>query len=199
LEQNVGQADPSIGYLLRAGSMKVGLGAGELTYVLTGPSVLTDAGSVAWRPSNPEQSAAGGGGFGWTVRQELVGASKAMPNGTVGSPTTVSYFRGGPEQWLVSVPAYQQVAYTEAWPGITVTYDQAAGGLKSAYHVAPGADPALVHRGAGAPGRDRHAGGSNAVGGAARIAPQCLAGARRHTGDGPSALRAAGRVDVGRG
>ena len=39
------------------------------------------------------------------------------------------------------VPAFEQVAYTEAWPGISVTYERGTGGPKSAYLVAAGADP----------------------------------------------------------
>jgi hypothetical protein len=39
------------------------------------------------------------------------------------------------------------VAYPHAWPGIDVLYERASGfaGLKSAYLVAPGADPGLIH------------------------------------------------------
>src|SRR5438876_85463 len=95
IEQNVGQAGPSVGFLLRAGAMKVGFGASELTYVLAGPSELAGAGSAAWRPSSPEQSVGDIAGRSWTVRQELVGATRAMPSGTVRRPTTVSYFKGG--------------------------------------------------------------------------------------------------------
>jgi hypothetical protein len=141
IEQNVGQAGPGVGFLLRAGEMQVGFGAGELTYVLSGPGAFSSVGSDGWRPASPafapERQV-------WTVRQELVGASQAMPSGTVGSPTTVSYFKGGPEEWLVGVPAFQQVTYAEAWSGISVTFDQSDGGFKSAYHVATGAAPGQI-------------------------------------------------------
>jgi hypothetical protein len=38
-----------------------------------------------------------------------------------------------------------RVTYTELWPGISVTYDTAHGGIvRSTWEVAPGADPALI-------------------------------------------------------
>ncbi len=144
IEQNVGQAGSSVGYLLRAGAMKVGFGAGELTFVLDGSSTLASPGSAGWRQNHHAHSFFDTPAPRWTVRQELVGASKAMPSGTVESPTTVSYFKGGPEQWLVGVPTFQQVAYTDAWPGITVTYERGSVGPKSAYHVSAGADPGQI-------------------------------------------------------
>jgi hypothetical protein len=42
------------------------------------------------------------------------------------------------------VPAFHQVAYAEAWPGIAVAYQRAGAGLKSSFHLAPGADPSAI-------------------------------------------------------
>jgi hypothetical protein len=124
IERHIGQTDPRVGYLLRAGAMKVGLGAGELTYMLSGAGDPAGAGRAGWRQNRPAPSVSDGPTPSWTVRQELVGASKTMPIGTVGSPATISYFKASAEQWLAGVPAFEQVAYAEAWPGITVTYER---------------------------------------------------------------------------
>ncbi|MGE3777276.1 MAG: SBBP repeat-containing protein [Pirellulaceae bacterium] len=144
IEQNVGQADPGVGYLLRAGAMQVGFGASGPAYVLAGPRAPAGSGRGGSGPDQTVPSVTDVPAPGWIVRQELVGATKAMPIGTVASPTTISYFKGPAEQWLVAVPAFEQVAYTEAWPGITVTYERGASGPKSAYQVAAGADPGRI-------------------------------------------------------
>ncbi|MGE3913031.1 MAG: SBBP repeat-containing protein [Chloroflexota bacterium] len=144
IEQNVGQAGEDVSYLLRAGAMQVNFGTGELSYALSDAGEFAHAETMGRRPGEAGRSLANVSGRSWTVRQELVGASKAVPSGTVGSPTAVSYFKGHADQWLVGVPAFEQVTYAEAWPGITVTFARGVDGPKSAYEVAAGADPGQI-------------------------------------------------------
>ena len=81
---------------------------------------------------------------GQTVSLELVGAAEAEPVGTVRAETSVSYFKGRPDEWLVGIPTFQQIAYPAAWPGIDVRYERAGHGLEASYVLAPGADPDLI-------------------------------------------------------
>jgi len=151
-EKNVGQTDPDIAYLLRAGDVQAAFSTGGFRLALSShqpglkPGTLSNG--VATSPENqPAQSSDPAGNDSSAVAVELVGATTAAPVGAIPSETLVSYFKGNPDQWLVGVPAYQRVTYPNAWPGIDVQYERAPGvsGLKSAYVVARGADPSAIH------------------------------------------------------
>jgi hypothetical protein len=137
-EENRGQAPADLEYLLRAGPMQVGFASG-------GPRFLLAAGGGCDRDrmvSDPAACAEATPRHPVTL--ELVGAAEARPTGTVPSETIVSYLKGRPEEWLVGVPAFHQVSYAEAWPGIDVQYERGATGLKSTYRLAAGADPSQI-------------------------------------------------------
>jgi hypothetical protein len=141
IEANRGQADQRIAYLLRMGDLQVGFEAGGLTYALraTEPDETTGPGPHR-RPSFEQPGLV----HRAAVRQRLVGAQPAQPSGTVPAETVVSYFVGGSDASPVGVPTFHQVAYSDAWPGITATYQRAERGLKSTFHLAPGADPGQI-------------------------------------------------------
>ena len=85
------------------------------------------------------------------VRQDFLGAAAVRPVAAEASPTTVSFFKGGPEQWRTSVPTAASVGYEGLWPGIDATYAGTGERLKYEFTVAPGADPGairLAYRGA---------------------------------------------------
>ena len=141
IEANVGQAAGQVAYLVRMGDLQVGFEAGGLSYALraTEPAETAEPGSRG-RPGlkRPDQV------HQWTVRQELVGAGHAEPVGTITAETAISYFVGPSDAGRVGVPAYHQVAYPGVWSGITAAYQRVGFGLKSSFHLAPGADPAQI-------------------------------------------------------
>jgi len=141
IEANVGQAAGQVAYLVRMGDLQVGFEAGGLSYALraTEPAETAEPGSRG-RPGleRPDQV------HHWTVRQELVGAGHAEPVGTITAETAISYFVGPSDAGRVGVPAYHQVAYPGVWSGITAAYQRVGFGLKSSFHLAPGADPAQI-------------------------------------------------------
>jgi len=150
-EENRGQAPDDIAYVLHAGPMQVGFASrGPRFHLLNGPRCdgsTTPAAPLSAHAGHPEGSdpaTCGQQPQGHTVALELLGVGDARPVGTVPSDTLVSYFKGQPDQWLVGVPAFQQVAYPNAWPGIDVAYERAASGLEAAYTLAPGADPSRI-------------------------------------------------------
>jgi hypothetical protein len=138
-EQNVGQADAAVRYLLRAGAVQAGFASGGFQLM------LSDS------PPRPGQSGQADpirdAGTTSVVAVDLVGASASAPVGAIPSDTAVSYFKGSPDQWLVGVPTFQRLTYPNAWPGIDVTYERSPGvsGLKSTFVVAPNADAARIH------------------------------------------------------
>jgi hypothetical protein len=154
-EENRGQAPAELAYLLHAGAVQVGFAAGGPRFHLTQAArcdarAPSDPGArMPGHSSVDDPAACVDGQFtparGYGLALELVGADDARPAGSVPSDTVVSYFKGTPDQWLVGVPAFQQVAYPEAWPGIDVRYERAETGLEAAYVLAPGADPSQIH------------------------------------------------------
>jgi hypothetical protein len=110
-----------------------------------GPPTPVD-GKHAASPANLLQFRAGGHVLGFTpgrvylagldhaLRVEFLGTMNTSPplvsGGSVGD--------GGP----ASIPLLSQITYPDLWPGISLSYEAAGGGIaKSTYHLAPGADP----------------------------------------------------------
>jgi len=147
-EANQGQADADIAYILRAGSMHVGFGHGGQRFQLTDRERCEDAAlrnpADRYREVTPCINGTPVQTFSHRIASELVGAEGVMPVGLVPSETTLSYFRGQPDEWLVGVPAFYQVSYPNAWPGIEVRYERAPTGLEASYVLAPGADPSQI-------------------------------------------------------
>lgn len=149
IEANVGQAPNDVAYLLRAGAVQVGFASGGPRLRLTDGS--PDADPDCRMPLARRLKFAASGELdcptvAHTLAMEFVGATDAAPIGSIPSETLVSQFRGSPDEWKVGIPAFDQVTYPNAWPGIDVLYERAPGiaGLKSAYMVAPGADPHAI-------------------------------------------------------
>jgi hypothetical protein len=151
IEANVGQADPSVGYVLRAGEMHVGFGTGRVAYRVFGqdPAEAPVADPEGCGPRDRRASLAEAPEpcrhvRAYRVDVELVGATQAAPRGAEPAETTITYLVGATEHHRHGVPAFHHVRYADAWPGIDVAFERTARGVKSAYHVAPGADPAAI-------------------------------------------------------
>ncbi|HKP53573.1 MAG TPA: SBBP repeat-containing protein [Chloroflexia bacterium] len=60
-------------------------------------------------------------------------------------PGKVNYLLGSdPSQWRTGVPTYEQITYSQIYPGVDLTYSGTGGTLKGTYLLAPGADPGQV-------------------------------------------------------
>lgn len=80
-----------------------------------------------------------------TVYLDFVGAAAGLrPEGRDRAPTVVSYFKGPRPAWKTAIPTFNQVAYTDLWPGIDLVYTAEAGQVKQTFVVRPGADPARI-------------------------------------------------------
>ncbi len=61
-------------------------------------------------------------------------------------PGSISFFIGNdPRDWRMDVPSYAAVIYRNLYPGVHLVYSGSYGQLKSEFHLAPGAHPALIH------------------------------------------------------
>jgi hypothetical protein len=136
-----------VAYLLRMGDLQAAFGAGGVSYrLLAGdPDHPTPTSRQALAASGLDGlSASLGATRQATIEQELVGARPASPVGTVPAETRINYLKGHADQWLTGLPTFQQLARTDAWPGVDVQYERGAAGLKSTYVVAPGGDPSQI-------------------------------------------------------
>ncbi|MBM3284297.1 MAG: hypothetical protein FJY81_00315, partial [Candidatus Aminicenantes bacterium] len=118
---NAGQFDSRVDYAVQTGDKAVFFSAGALTLLL------------------PE------GDSRWAVKLNFVGARPdARPEGVDPTEAVFSYFRGRPDDWKTSLPAYARIQYRDLWPGIDLVYSSSPEGLKSEFVIHPGADPADI-------------------------------------------------------
>lgn len=81
------------------------------------------------------------------VRLEFEGASAVEPQGERALPGTQNYFLGSdPNRWRSNVPAFGELRWEDAWPGIDIRLRAAEGQAFAAYDIecAPGADVSRV-------------------------------------------------------
>jgi len=79
------------------------------------------------------------------VSLDFVGADRDVnPRGEDRQPTTFSYFRGKPEEWLTAIPTYAKLIYHDLWPGIDLVFDRSINRLKYAFLVSPEANPQKI-------------------------------------------------------
>jgi hypothetical protein len=88
-------------------------------------------GAVDFQPGEVRFKAPGGG------YEMKFGNSSALPRGLSRSATVVTRFQSS---FRERVPAWQEVEYQNAWPGIAVRFSWAGGVLKSDYCISPHAD-----------------------------------------------------------
>ncbi|MBI3820279.1 MAG: SBBP repeat-containing protein [Planctomycetes bacterium] len=102
-------------------------------------------------------------------------------------PGTVNYFKGESKDWRAGIHTYQQLRYSDLWPGVDLVYTTGASGVKYQLELNPGADPDGIRfaiRGAcgagiGADGSLQIATSAGTLSDAAPIAWQTGAGANK--------------------
>ncbi|MCZ6602980.1 MAG: hypothetical protein O6952_08240, partial [Planctomycetota bacterium] len=82
---------------------------------------------------------------GVLVALTFPGANPTEPVGRERLPFLSHYLIGNDRaKWTRDVPSYGEVIYSDLYDGIDLIYRAAEDGLKYEFHVAPGADPALI-------------------------------------------------------
>lgn len=149
-EQNQGQADPRVRFLVHSAGYTLGLtdhGA-LLALTRTGApprSARSSAAALRGHPAAPQTS----------VRTLSVGFLGASPDVrlTAGHQLAgrVNYLIGNDRRrWHTNIPTFSGAAYHGVWPGIDATFTGSQRQLEYTFTVAPGADPrqiALGYRG----------------------------------------------------
>jgi hypothetical protein len=70
---------------------------------------------------------------------------RVRPEGRGLLPGVVNYFMGKEAgQWQAGIPTYQEVTYSEVYPGIDLVYEGSHRLLKYTYYVQPGSDPGQI-------------------------------------------------------
>ena len=123
-EENRGQFDDPIDFVVRANGYTGFLSAGDLHLQL--------------EPSGAEQRPS-------SVVFEIDGAADSLACGESPLPGRSNYLRGSdPKQWLRGVPHFAKVRYPAVYPGVDLVYRNADGVLQYDFHVAPGAEPGQI-------------------------------------------------------
>ncbi len=120
---NRGQTDPRVDLYFPGRELSVFFGPGGLTWAI---------GQACGR---------------WVVKVDFVGAAPVHAEGRDPAPTAYNFFRGPESEWITGVPAFRAVVYRDLWPGIDLLCTIGAEGIKSEWHVRPGADPGLIRLG----------------------------------------------------
>ncbi len=118
--ENRGQTDPGVAFYARGRGLDV---------------ILTEEG-IAYRIGEP--------GRRWVVRSDFAGAARVRPEGVTPAGTVISHFRGPRSEWRTGLPTWREVRYRGLWAGIDLSLAFEGSVLKSAWHVAPGADPSAI-------------------------------------------------------
>jgi hypothetical protein len=138
------EAEGQVVYRARAGGLTARYAATGVAYGLIGhdPAVVAPEEILRCRSLRRDACAERPPTRRWHVQQEFVGARRAPPVAAEPADTVVSYFVGPPSEWRTALPTYRRLVFRDLWPGIDLAYERdGARGLKSTYHVAPGADP----------------------------------------------------------
>jgi hypothetical protein len=124
-EQNLGQADPTVGFLARADGYFLYLGGGE--FVIE----FTDSGNLTLRDS---------------VHVTFVGADPGVePRGTHPLPGVTHYYLGSdPRAWITNVKRSRKVLYRDLYPGIDLIFYGDGSQMEFDLQVSPGADVSRV-------------------------------------------------------
>jgi hypothetical protein len=80
-----------------------------------------------------------------SVALDFIGAStRTAPAGSGRTEAIVNYFTGSPGQWRINLPTYEDINYSNLWPGIDLAVNGSEGRLKYAFTLAPGTDVSTV-------------------------------------------------------
>lgn len=133
-EENQGQTDPSVRFLVRSPQRTDFFTSEGMVTVLTGSMAPT--GPAALDETAPEAS---------VVRMHFDGGDPApMITSSERLPGASHSFIGNdPDQWVSGIPGHARIQYHDVWPGIDVVF-YGDGGVRYDFVVAPGADPADI-------------------------------------------------------
>jgi hypothetical protein len=145
-EQNVGQTDPSVQFIVRGSGFNAFLTSTSevltLPQSLIGPSASVDSSLLpgsgrAVPPAPPED----------VLQIQLVGSdpsSRAIGQDVL--QTVTNYFVGNdPSQWRTNVQNFGKVVYQNIYPGVNeIYYGTTDGQFENDFVVAPGVDPGIV-------------------------------------------------------
>ncbi len=137
-EPNLGQTDPRVQFLARAGGYTMFLTPGEAVMVLSrGSKPDSDQDEIGRAPVRFEQA---------VVRMKVEGASPdAVVRGLERQPGISAYFLGNdPAKWRPEVPHYAKVTYEHVYPGVDLVYYGNQRTVEYDFIVAPGADPSRI-------------------------------------------------------
>ena len=78
---------------------------------------------------------------GWSLKEQLVGASSVSPQGVDAVQTRVNYFVGSDKsKWHSSIPTYNMVSLGEVYPGIDLNLRARGTNTEKIFTVHPGGD-----------------------------------------------------------
>ncbi|MCQ3976943.1 MAG: hypothetical protein DPW09_26235, partial [Anaerolineae bacterium] len=128
-EANQGQTDPQVSFLARGQGYNLFLTPAEVTLVLHQQAQET------------EES-----GTGAALRMSLVGAeTNPRLTGQHELPGRNNYFIGNePANWYSDIPTFEQVRYSQVYPGIDLVLYGNQQSLEYDFRVEPGADPGQI-------------------------------------------------------
>jgi hypothetical protein len=119
-EENRGQTDPRVAFLVKGRGVTAYFTAGGVTWAVRGPAGR------------------------WVLRSDFVDARAVPPKPRDHADTVISYFRGKRSEWRVGCRTCREIAYEELWPGIDLVVRADGPALKSTFVVRPGANPARI-------------------------------------------------------
>ncbi len=151
---NQGQVDEQVDFYVKGRDKLIYFTPQGLTFVLT--TILETNSTVGidniLNPSSPPTAPHPQSATRWVVKLDFVDANPDVhPVGEEKTDTTVSYFKGSPDQWHTGIPTYRRIVYKDLWPGIDLAFTGTVNELKYEFIVRPGADPdriRLTYRGA---------------------------------------------------
>jgi hypothetical protein len=121
-EENRGQSDPAVQYLVRGGGHTLFLTSEEAVIVLHG-----------------------GDPSGSLLRMRWMDARSGRPTAEGQLPGVTHFLAGSdPSRWRTGVPSWSRIRYEEAWPGIDMVFYGNPHQLENDMIVRPGADPRRV-------------------------------------------------------
>lgn len=122
-EENWGQSDVEVDFLLRGRGYSVFLTAREALLGMTGSDGSVRSIGLRW--------------LGASLPASVEGVDSLRPR--------VNYFRGkDPDGWRRGIPTYSKVCYREIYPGIDLVFHRRRQGFEYDFVVAPGADPTQI-------------------------------------------------------
>ncbi len=143
-QENKGQVDAQVKYLVRNGATSMFFAESEIVYQLLEPSA--EQVSSDRLPSN-EQAEDSKPQKAVALRQTFVGGlTPYSVQGEGELKSKVNYFIGNDEsKWVRGASTYAGVRYAQIYKGIDVVYDGSLGRLDYRFELQPGANPDDIH------------------------------------------------------